>query len=172
MQGTLRKDFTMFRTLIAGLIAFSTALAPVHATANELRDDDIAKIVLGLIALGAIKGAVDSRSDNDDKTPFVDVRPRFGSEPRDRGGFVPPQDPDSENGRFGSGDDLLPSHCLGKVETRYGDHRLFGQRCLERDYPQVRDLPRACAVRLVTDRGARRGFDPVCLRDRGYATRW
>ncbi len=163
----------MFRTLIAALIAFSMSLAPVPATANGIDNEDIAKIVLGLIALGAIKGAVDNRSDNDEKAADVDLRPRFGSEPFDRGGFVPPQDPRGNSGnmgRFGTRHDGLPRHCLATVETRYGDHRLFGQRCLERDYPQARDLPRDCAVRLVTDRGPRRGFDPICLRDRGFTT--
>ncbi|MFN2305423.1 MAG: hypothetical protein ABR504_00500 [Paracoccaceae bacterium] len=162
----------MFRTLIAALIAFSMTLAPAPATANGIDNEDIAKIVLGLIALGAIKGAVDNRSDDDEKAADVDLRPRFGSEPLDRGGFVPPQGPRGDTGRFGTGHDGLPRHCLDRVETRYGDHRLFSQRCLERDYAQARDLPRACAVRLVTDRGARRGFDPICLRDRGYTTRW
>jgi hypothetical protein len=57
---------------------------------------------------------------------------------------------------------------LRRFETRFGDHRMFMRRCLQRSDVRVRDLPNRCEVRLFTDNGPRNGFDPACLRQAGY----
>lgn len=160
----------MLKTLIAGLTALSLSIVPAPATAFSLNDDDIAKLVLGLIALGAVTSALDDDAETADRAEH-DQRPRFGTEMRDRGGFVPPRGPGNNNGRFGSDNRVLPRSCLRNVETRYGTHRIFGRHCLQQEYAGFDRLPNRCAVRLVYEHGVRRGFDPACLRERGYTAR-
>ena len=63
---------------------------------------------------------------------------------------------------------LLPSKCLRSFETRRGTARIFGQRCLERNYEFTHRLPQHCERRVRTDRGSRFGFSARCLRKQGY----
>ena len=67
---------------------------------------------------------------------------------------------------------VLPRYCLTRVETRRGPVRMLGQRCLNRNYRQAHRLPQACKIHVKTWRHGRRvtrvGYQPRCLRQRGY----
>ncbi|WP_417526022.1 hypothetical protein [Marinovum sp.] len=66
----------------------------------------------------------------------------------------------------------LPAYCLRRIETHRGPVRMFGSRCLQRNYRQADWLPRACLMEVRTWRHGRPvtrvGYHPRCLRDRGY----
>lgn len=63
---------------------------------------------------------------------------------------------------------LLPQHCLRSLATDRGQRRIFGQRCLNRNYKFADSLPRQCHRQVWTDRGWRAGFGARCLRKHGY----
>ena len=62
----------------------------------------------------------------------------------------------------------LPGQCFRAYPTRRGDVRMFGQRCLNRNYAFAASLPNACAQSIRTYSGVRSGYDPRCLRGYGY----
>lgn len=62
----------------------------------------------------------------------------------------------------------LPARCLRSFQTRGGEVRMFGRRCLEQNYRAVNRLPQSCAQHIRTDRGTRSGFGARCLRRNGF----
>ncbi|MCF6234252.1 MAG: hypothetical protein L3J36_14305 [Rhodobacteraceae bacterium] len=65
---------------------------------------------------------------------------------------------------------LLPLNCL-RVRNVNGQRReLFGLRCLKQNFSYVSSLPYACQLGYSNGRGNRVGFEPLCLRERGYVT--
>ncbi len=153
----------MFKSLIAGITALSLTLATaVPAQANGFDREDVGKLIIGIAAIAALNAAIQNNKRHDRATTqtapaqhgvnrndsWADLnRPRQRNQARNRD---------------------LPRQCLRSVETRFGTQRLFGQRCLERNYARVNRLPERRAVRIFTDDGPRRGFDPLCLRDQGF----
>jgi hypothetical protein len=142
----------MFKTMMAGVAALSLGLTPAPAVA--LTDDEVAQILLGLLAAGVVSRIIEEREARSlrerQELPRITVDP-----PR--------------TVRAGS---LLPRQCLEDVETQRGPQRIFGGRCLNRHYAATVDLPQDCAVRVRGYDGPRHGFDARCLREHGYrATR-
>ena len=154
----------MLKTLIAGVTAFALTLgsaAPVQA--QGLDEDAIGKILFGLIATAAIGAAINNARDNDrrERAPQVQVQRRY--QPQTQHNYQP---------TFDDHRMVLPRRCLVNVETRFGEHRMFGRRCLERNYTHAASLPNRCAVRVFAANGnVRRGFDPQCLRNEGFRAR-
>ncbi|WP_323766174.1 hypothetical protein [Marinovum sp.] len=66
----------------------------------------------------------------------------------------------------------LPGYCLRRIRTHHGPVRMFGQRCLQRNYRQADWLPGACRMQVRTWRHGRKvtrvGYHPRCLHHRGY----
>lgn len=66
----------------------------------------------------------------------------------------------------------LPASCLTRIRTFDGPVRMFGNRCLQRNYRQADWLPRACRMHVRSWRHGRKvtrvGYHPGCLRNRGY----
>lgn len=152
----------MFKTLVAGVTAISLTLASAQpAQARGLSEDDVGKLLFGLVAALAVGAAIKDHND----------RPRestnqHAQRSHDYG------DRHSNAGRtHRSNPAVLPRECLRRVSTNFGEHRVFGRRCLRNNYNYTADLPRQCAVRLYTDRGPVRGFDPRCLREQGFRAR-
>ncbi len=150
----------MKTTLTAAVTALSLILTSAsQAQADGLDREDIGKLLFGLVAIAAVGAAIENnREDSNEATQahasrtgsWADLhRPRPREDTRRR---------------------ILPAECLSTVETRFGNLRLFGQRCLERNYRFVSDLPDRCQVRIYADRGPRTGYDPLCLREQGYRT--
>ncbi len=157
----------MMKRLVAGVTALSLTLAsaaPVQA--NGLDREDVGKLLFGLVAIAAVSAAIENNQRRENETAATQAH----STPRNGGwaGLNRPQ-PRHDNRR----DERRmtpPYDCLRTVETRFGDLRLFGQRCLERNYRYAADLPERCEVRVYSDNGPRNGYDPLCLREQGYRT--
>lgn len=140
----------MFKSVIAGVTALSLTLATaMPAQANGIDREDAGKVIFGLVALAAL-GAAINNNNRRDREPEVTRDPT-------------PQHPINLGNQ-----QRLPQSCLRQIETRFGEHRMFMRRCLQRNDIGVRDLPNRCEVRLFTDDGPRNGFDPACLRQAGY----
>ncbi len=150
----------MLKPLIAGIIALSLTLAtPLQA--GGLDRDDVGKLILGIAAIAALNAALENRRED-----------RSTTQVRDRDMRAPRVSPNNAN-RWSdlnrqTNRRVIPHACLRNIETRFGTQRMFGLRCLERNYNHVNSLPDRCAVRVYTNNGPRRGYDPLCLREQGY----
>ena len=143
----------MFKFVTAGVTAIALTVSSVPAQARGLSEDDIGKILFGLVAAGVLSQAM-----NTNKGRAVTVTPQVTEQSRPR------HDRSSRRAQ------VLPRACLTRVETRFGTHRILGRNCLRRNDVNLRSLPRDCAVRLRSNGNVRRGFDPQCLRDAGFRT--
>ena len=65
----------------------------------------------------------------------------------------------------------VPLSCMREVETRFGDVRMFGRKCLEGERVNLNRLPQACSVQVYTGENLRHGYDPLCLRQNGISGR-
>jgi len=151
----------MRQTMIAGLTAVSLMLASVApAQADGLDREDVGRLVLGLLVIGAVGAAIDNNRRDETRNDAIPVqRGSWADLDRPR-----PRHEERRNERHR----MLPARCLQTVDTRFGPLRLFGDSCLERNYRFARDLPARCEVRIFSDRGPRDGYDPLCLREQGY----
>ncbi|EBA13944.1 hypothetical protein [Roseobacter sp. CCS2] len=156
----------MFKPLIAGITALSLTLAtttPLHA--QGMNRDDVGKLIFGLAAIAVIGAAIDQNRDRDrDRRTQVHQTPQWNDAHRNNTW----SDLNREHQNTQNSRRALPHACLRTVETRFGHQGLFGKQCLERNYRHVNRLPDRCAVRIYTNDGPRRGFDPLCLREQGF----
>jgi hypothetical protein len=151
----------MLKSLIAGVAALSLTLASAApAAAGNLDREDVGKLLIGLAAVAVIGAAIEQNRDDTRSTP---VHHNNGWSGINRNNNWSNLRRNNNNSRR-----VLPHDCIRRVETRFGTQRMFGKRCLERNYRHVSNLPGRCAVRVYTDNGPRRGFDPQCLREQGY----
>lgn len=147
----------MFKSLIAGVAAVSLTFATaMPAQANGFDREDAGKLIIGLAAIAALNAALENRDRNDREPAQVEDR----TQRHPQGWTGRPRPAGNRN--------VLPSECLGQIDTRYGDHRMYMSRCLERHQVWVAQLPRRCEVRLFTNDGPRNGYDPACMRQEGY----
>lgn len=170
----------MFKTFTAGLMALTLTFTSATPTqANGLSEDDVGKLLFGLVATAVIANAIKNNRDNDRGRATVQQKPRHEPradtrrhEPRaDTRRHQPRGHGLRRNTHRSSVPAPLPRSCMRIIENRHGTQRIFGKRCLERNYAQADYLPRNCAVRFNTHRGQRRGFDARCLRNNGYSAR-
>lgn len=152
----------MLKSLIAGVTALSLTMASATPIAAQGLDrEDIGKLLIGLAAAAVIGAAIEENREDNRPTQAHHNSNNWGGIDRNRTN-------NWSNLNRNSNRRALPRDCLRRVETRFGTQRMFGKRCLERNYRQVNSLPGRCAVRVYTDNGPRRGFDPQCLREQGY----
>ena len=152
----------MFKSMIAGITALSLTLAtatPSHA--DGMDRDEVGKLLFGLAAVAIIGSALDNRDRRRDREAEVETVQR-GIDPNRTWSDL------NREHRRNDARRTLPHDCLRTVQTRYGHQRMFGQRCLERNFRHVNRLPDLCQVRVYTDNGPRRGYDPLCLREQGF----
>ncbi|MEJ6399165.1 hypothetical protein [Yoonia sp. 208BN28-4] len=155
----------MYKTFMAGLTALSLTLAPAPAAA-DINEREVGQLLFGLVVAGIIGKAISdtNRRDNDRRE---EARQAPVQERHDTLRPLRPQQP-AFNDRLAGARDVLPSSCLRRHDTQRGVQRIFGQRCLERNYRHARSLPDQCQIRLRTYDGPRQGYAPSCLRDFGY----
>lgn len=145
----------MHKKFIAAISAASLAISLFAGAAPARADsDDFAKALAGIAAIAIIGKAINDR--NDRKKAHV-------SRNSHTHGVAPRPTPK----RFSRYD--LPAQCLFDFDLgRHGSMRMFGKRCLERNYRFSHNLPNVCEQRIWTDQGMRRGYSPRCLRESGY----
>ena len=156
----------MFKSLVAGITAVSLTLASTTPLQAQSMDrEDVGKLLFGLATIAVIGAAIDQNRDNDrNRSTRVHDTPQWGGINRNNSwSDLNRRHDNSHNSRR-----VLPGSCLETVETRFGHQRLFGKRCLERNYRHASRLPDRCVVRLYTNEGPRGGYDPLCLREQGY----
>ncbi len=151
----------MLKSMIAGITALSLATA-TPAAAQGLNREDVGKLLIGLAAVAVIGAAIENNNDNDDATRVHDNNWSGINRNNDWSRL----NQNSTNNRH----QTLPSACLRSIETRFGTQRLYGQHCLQQNYRYVNNLPERCEVRIFSSNGPRDGFDPVCLRARGFTS--
>ena len=146
----LRK--TLIATALSGALAFTGSATPAVAAPDG---EDVAKILLGLAAVGIIANALQNE------------RERENAAARRRYDPAPPRDHGRRGGRGGHWREL-PARCEFAVRTRRGWTEVFGRHCLEREGVRVNRLPDQCEFRIRTDRGRRTVYGSECLEDYGY----
>ena len=149
----------MLKSLITGVTALSLATA-TPAAANGIDREDVGKLLIGLAAVAVVGAAIENGNSSNDATVVHDNHWTNRNGGTNWGGLSS----NNTNRR------VLPSDCLRRVETRFGVQRMYAQRCLERNYRHVNSLPERCEVRVFGSDGPRNGFDPACLRERGFTS--
>jgi hypothetical protein len=164
------KRITPFTLAIAA--AFGIAIAPAPAAADR---DDVAKIIAGLAIAGIVAKVIDDRNDRKPANNAQITRhDRYNSfdEPR-RGrivdGTLRHRDQPGVRANRGYKRYALPDQCLRILDTARGDRRVYGNRCLQRNYKFANKLPRDCAIRVRTDRGERVVYGSRCLSRDGWS---
>jgi len=64
----------------------------------------------------------------------------------------------------------LPKACLRSHNVNGYRRNLFGLACLKQNYAYVGSLPYACQLGYSNGRRNQIGYEPVCLRERGFRT--
>lgn len=158
--------YPVHRQFIATIAAVAIAITGFSAVPARAGNDDLGKALAALAGL-AVLGVVIKNARDDDKRqshpPRNDVYGHgYGSGRDDFDGVRPRPLPHRANQK------LLPQQCLRSVNSWEGRQRVFGQRCLERNYNFTQRLPRECLRRFQTDRGRGIGYEARCLSHYGY----
>jgi hypothetical protein len=133
----------------ATVLSAALALAPTAPAVASPDGEDYARVLLGLLAIGAIANALENERDRE-----AAARRRHDPVPQ----------PGWHDGRRRE----LPARCEFEVRTRHGWTEVFGKRCLEEQGVRVSRLPEACAFDVRTDYGRRSVYGAECLEDYGY----
>lgn len=144
------------KTLIASLLAAALALAPAAPAFAAPDGEDYAKILLGLLAAGAIVNALENERERERAAERSRQTPVY----RDDDGWG--------RHREGPRHRFLPARCEFEVRTDRGWTDVLGKRCLEREGIRVGRLPERCEMRVRTHEGRSTVFGERCLRDYGY----
>ena len=144
----------MHRKFIALIV--SAAIAVTAFGATPARAGDTERLLGGLAALAIIGAAIhhhEKKSRNRTRVTATPPKPTIQS--------MRPLPP-----RVARYD--LPRHCLRQPSARRAAAPLLGNRCLNRHYRYAASLPRVCRVSYWNGREKRHGFEPICLRQKGY----
>ena len=151
------------KTFIATVAAAAIAITGIGAAPARAGNDEVGAALAALLGL-AIVGAVikEKRDDRKARSQVHVPQPRVqpGHPPR----HVEPRPLPRRVNRK-----LLPQRCLFNLPNDNGRYiQVFGQRCLNRHYSQVAQLPQQCGRRVWTSRGAGFGYGARCLNKQGY----
>lgn len=148
----------MYRKLIA-LVAVA-ALATAGQAAPARADTDLAKFLAGFAALAIIGSAI---NDHQQRDPVVVHRKQVIKPQVVAPRKVTPRPLPPAVSRHN-----LPAECIRVHQVNNRNLRLLGARCLRQNYRHSGALPQACQYQF-TERGrTRTGYEPVCLRQRGF----
>lgn len=153
----------MHRKFIAAVLAASIAITGFSA-APARADEDVAKFIAGLVALGIIGAAInDAKKDDHHKgyqhQPKREVHKHYHTvKPK------PAVKPKPHSVRRYD----LPGGCLSGVKVRGEYKRFVSKHCLERNYKYTHALPGQCRVTIDNGYQRQHGFRPRCLRRHGY----
>lgn len=150
------------RKFIALILALSLAVTGFTA-APARADEDVAKFIAGVVALGLIGAAVnDARKDHkrEQKTYSHGNRGQannnyqYGHRARPLPRRVAKYD--------------LPGHCVKIVPEFSHSRTVVSQRCLARDYGYVDSLPGQCRTQVWNGHKQRIAYKTRCLEKHGY----
>ncbi|MAY85446.1 hypothetical protein [Arenibacterium halophilum] len=156
----------MHRKFIAFIISAAVAVTAFSAPARA--DEDAARVLAGIAAL-AILGKIIHDSRDDDNVVTHNRYPGYnyytpGYRPAPvRPAPVRPVPLPPRVTRYD-----LPGSCMQTHHVRNDKIRMLGQRCLRNSYRQANALPQACKVQINNRHGSHTGYEPQCLRQRGY----
>ena len=158
----------MHRKFIAFIVSAAVAVTVFSAPARA--DEDAARVIAGIAAL-AILGKIIHDSRDDDNVVTHNRYPGYtyytpGHRPTPVRPAPAPVRPVPLPQKFTRYD--LPSQCLQSHQVNRGVVRIFGQRCLRTSYRHANVLPQACKVQFNNRFGGHTGYEPECLRQRGY----
>ncbi|MEX0338429.1 MAG: hypothetical protein AB3N11_05250 [Arenibacterium sp.] len=144
----------MHRKFIALIV--SAALAGTAFAAPARADtDEIASALFGFAALALIAKALTDRNKND----IEFAQPTYRPAPKP----IRPRPLPPAVSRFD-----LPAQCLRSYQVNRDRIRLFGAGCLRRHYRFSGSLPYACQFQFNQNNRSYTGYEPLCLRERGY----
>ena len=146
----------MFRRSIATLLSAALVATSV-STAPARADEDVAKVLGGLVVLGLIAKAIDDRNDRK-----RDVR--------HSGTIVHPpvvhRDPGLRRHPIKRHRKIAPQRCLRETWTHRGTRTVYGARCMQR-FSQAQ-LPHRCLRENQTRSGPRYFYTRNCLSQYGW----
>ena len=179
----------MHRKFIAAIISVSIAITAYSANSAAAGDRDTANFLAGLAGL-AIIGAIIHDSNKKNKTtnytsrdtytplpqqkhdyshraPARQYKHKYGAPSRHRGNVhhQPKQRPLPHR----VSRKVLPRNCLRNIDTRRGQQRIFGNRCLNNNFRHVNKLPHACYTEVRSRGRWHHGYGARCLRNKGYS---
>ncbi len=153
----------MHRKFITLIVATAIAVTG-FGTQVRAGEKDVAKALAGLAFLAIIGAAI--HDSNKDK-PVVSSRnpkPDYRRPTHRHHRAVKPRPLPPHVARK-----ILPRSCLRTFETGHRNQiKVLGRECLNRTYGYTQKLPRTCAERVWSRRGARSGFNVHCLQQNGY----
>ncbi len=154
----------MKRRLIATVLSLALA-ATSFTTAPARADEDLAKIVGGLVVLGVIAKAIERDRERDKKREaarvsrnHVQPAPIIRRHNDRRHGYKRP-----EHRRHAK---IAPQRCLSHAWTYRGKQPVFEARCMKRHTRA--QLPQDCLRQNRTLHGPRYFYSPRCLRHDGW----
>lgn len=141
------------KKFIATIAAAAIAVTGLSTAPARAGDDDAAAAIAAILGLAVIGAVIaDKRKDKKERREVIQRPLPKPVKPLPR--------------RVSR--KLLPQQCLRSFHTDRGQRRIFGQRCLHRNYGFVNSLPRQCHREFYTDRGWRQGYGARCLNRHGY----
>ncbi len=153
----------MHRKFIAAIAAASIFITGISAAPVRAGDDDVARALAAIVGLAIVGAAINEARDDRKKKASVTRKKVHKHHQVKKPHHIHPR-PLPHRARR----NLLPGECLYSFDTYEGPARVFGARCLERNYRYVNSLPQSCLRRVWTDRGTRYGYGARCLRRQGY----
>ena len=166
----------MFKTLIAGLTAMSLTLtSAAPAQAETMNQDDVGKLLFGILATAVVIGMVSNTNDDKDdarteREHRQDV-PRIGRAPIApyfRQDMSPYDGKRNDHAHQPNWQSVLPQSCVQHVQTGRRPIAILQKNCTQNTYRYTASLPRQCEIRIVTRGRAVNGWSPECLSNRGY----
>jgi len=172
----------MYRKFIALIVG--TAIAVTGASASARADSqDLAKVLFGVAALAMIGKAIEDRKDRKEQEQAAQqtYQPPYHAQPnypqptyprptyprptysQGHGYPIPPRPMPPQVSRYD-----LPGQCIRTYTVNRTYLRLLGSDCLRQSYRYSGALPEACKFHFRDHTGSHTGYEPVCLRDRGY----
>ncbi len=146
----------MRRPILASIL--SIALVATSFTAAPARaDEDVFKVIAGLVVIGALANAANKKRDRE-RARAAQVNRR-----------VEHPTPLYQKNRRATRIDrarVAPQRCIREQWTHRGNRQVYGARCMQR-HAQAQ-LPQTCLRQNQTNSGPRYFYAPRCLRQQGW----
>lgn len=167
----------MHRKFIALIVGIAIAVTGFSAPARA-DSKDLAKILFGVAALAMIGKAIEDRKDRKEQEQAAQntYQPPYHAQPnyprptyprptysQGHGSPYPARPLPPQVSRYD-----LPGQCIRTYTVNRTYVRLLASDCLRQSYRYSGALPEVCKFYFRDHTGSHTGYEPVCLRDRGY----